>query len=74
MITSDPYGISHAERPWDNLPPKHPVKRIAYVSDPPGVRAACLHCIRPRCVNCFAQGGARYQELRAACRERKAHR
>lgn len=74
MITSDPYGISHAARPWDGLPPEHPAERVCYVDDPQPVRLACLTCKRPRCVNCFAQGGARYQEYRAALRKRRAHR
>lgn len=58
MITSDPYGISHATRPWE--PAAVSGLRCHIVSyDTPAQIQRCQTCKWPECINCLAQPVAR---------------
>ena len=51
MITTDPYGISHAERPW--ISPG--ARRVEHINtyDTPEQIARCQNCPHVECVDCI---------------------
>lgn len=58
MITSDPYGISHATRPWEHVAASGRSCHIASY-DTPAQILRCQTCKWPECINCLDRPVAR---------------
>ena len=63
MITSDTYGISHAERPWVQ-PAARGQRCYIPTYDTPAQIQRCQTCKRPECTNCLAQPTVRPEAMK----------
>lgn len=66
MITKDPFGISHAERPWATPGPRK--RERIYTYDTLEQIARCQRCRKPDCTDCIGEAGAKQ---RSAARAKK---